>query len=473
MDSIVNSLDRMVQIGLTIGTVCILFYVVIGRVWFRKRRRMYWAGSSVGNALQQLQATARPSIEYQLEEKLKEKTEEDDQSGPDNPGSYYRRLRTRDQRTSGGGDMQKDETNPDVCQIGLWPACPAGTDRRRESTGFWAKSIRSATLWTVLALVVFLVVVLTIFGATRDKSPHTVHFVTVDNNVKLEVLDWGGSGRALVLLAGLGNTAHIFDDFAPKLTSTYHMYGITRRGFGASGIPKSGYSADRLGDDILQVIDVLGLTRPILVGHSIAGGELSSVGSRHPEKVAGLVYLEAGYSYAYYDRSRRDAFLDTLDVKRKLEQLLQLGTDDQRAHLMRELLNKDLSQLEKDLKESLKDLEDAPPPPPPPQPPPSSEFSPSQAILDGAQKYTKIPVPVLAIYAFPPRFGPEIWATDPAKREAVRAKVLTLVGAQVKAFEMGVPSAHVVTFPDADHFIFRSNEADVLREINLFASTLK
>jgi len=328
-------------------------------------------------------------------------------------------------------------------------------------------------LWTILALVVFLGVVLTIFGATRDKSPHTVHFVTVDNNVKLEVLDWGGSGRALVLLAGLVNTAHIFDDFAPKLTSTYHMYGITRRGFGASGIPKSGYSADRLGDDILQVIDVLGLTRPILVGHSIAGGELSSVGSRHPEKVAGLVYLEAGYSYAYYDRSRGDPFLDTLDVKRKLEQLLQLRTDDQRAPLMRELLNEDLPQLEKDLKESLKDLEDAPPPPPPPQRPPSSEFSPSQAILDGAQKYTKIPVPVLSIYAFPPRFGPEIWGTDPAKREAVRAKVLTLVGAQVKAFEMGVPSARVVTLPDADHFIFQSNEADVLREINLFASTLK
>ena len=43
----------------------------------------------------------------------------------------------------------------------------------------------------------------------RDKSPHTVHFVTVDGNVKLEVLDWGGSGRAQVLLAGLGDTAHV------------------------------------------------------------------------------------------------------------------------------------------------------------------------------------------------------------------------------------------------------------------------
>jgi hypothetical protein len=61
----------------------------------------------------------------------------------------------------------------------------------------------------------------------RDESPHTVRFVSVDSDVKLEVLDWGGSGRALVLLAGLGDTAHVFDDFAPKLTSTYHVYGIS------------------------------------------------------------------------------------------------------------------------------------------------------------------------------------------------------------------------------------------------------
>src|ERR1700726_573055 len=81
----------------------------------------------------------------------------------------------------------------------------------------------------------------------HDSSAHSVQFVTVDNNVKLEVLDWGGSGRPVVLLAGLGDTAHVFDDFAPKLTSECHVYGITRRGFGASSTPASGYSADRLG----------------------------------------------------------------------------------------------------------------------------------------------------------------------------------------------------------------------------------
>src|SRR5947208_16719575 len=96
----------------------------------------------------------------------------------------------------------------------------------------------------------------------RDESPHPVHCVTVDRNVKFEVLDWGGPGRALVLLAGLGDTAHVFDAFAPKLANTYHVYGITRRGFVASSVPDSAYSQDRLGDHVLAVSDSLGLTRP-------------------------------------------------------------------------------------------------------------------------------------------------------------------------------------------------------------------
>jgi non-heme chloroperoxidase len=100
------------------------------------------------------------------------------------------------------------------------------------------------------------------------------------------------TGRPLVFLAGLGNTAHTFDKFAPKIAEKYHVYGITRRGFGTSSKPAptmENYSADRLGDDVLAVLDALKLDRPVLVGHSLAGEELSSVASRHPEWIAGLI----------------------------------------------------------------------------------------------------------------------------------------------------------------------------------------
>ena len=125
----------------------------------------------------------------------------------------------------------------------------------------------------------------------HDPSPHQVHFVTAEEGVQLEVLDWGGSGRPVVLLAGSGLTAHIFDDLAPKLTSVCHVYAITRRGFGASSRPKTGYDDQRLADDVFQVIDSLKLAAPVLVGHSMAGAELTTVGDQHSDRLSGLVYL--------------------------------------------------------------------------------------------------------------------------------------------------------------------------------------
>jgi hypothetical protein len=61
-----------------------------------------------------------------------------------------------------------------------------------------------------------------------DPSSHHVRWIAVDSSVRLEVLEWGGSGRPLVLL-GCYLTAHVHDEFAPKLTNQFHVYGITRR----------------------------------------------------------------------------------------------------------------------------------------------------------------------------------------------------------------------------------------------------
>ena len=251
--------------------------------------------------------------------------------------------------------------------------------------------------------------------AWKDPAPHSVQFVSVDRDVKLEVLDWGGpaTGRNLVLVAGFGNTAHVFDAVARKLTDRYRVFGVTRRGFGASSAPASGYGADRLGDDVLAVLEALKIVKPVLAGHSLGGEELSSIGSRYPDRVAGLIYLDAGYAYAFYAP----------------------GVD------------------------------------PIPEPPSTATPLPpiAAAIMSGFQKYTKIPVPILAIYALP---HAQSAVADPARKAEAEAWDRKSE-AYAKAFESGLPTARVVRIPNANHFVFLSHEADVLREMNAFMEGLK
>jgi pimeloyl-ACP methyl ester carboxylesterase len=146
---------------------------------------------------------------------------------------------------------------------------------------------------------------------------------------------------------------------------------------------------------VLAVISALRLNRPVLAGHSIAGKELSSVGSRHPETISGLIYLDAGFDYAM----------------------------------------------------------------------------PAAQMVAGEQKYTEIPVPILAIFAVPHTAPPAV-RNDPAAVAAFEARDEAAAGRQANRFGTSLPSARVVRLRHADHYVFLSNEADVLREMNAFLSSL-
>lgn len=130
-----------------------------------------------------------------------------------------------------------------------------------------------------------------------DPSPHQVRFVAVAPDVRLEVLDWGGAGPPLVFLSGLQDVAHGFDDFAPRFTDRHHVLAITRRGYGASSQSGSGYDVTARVADLRAVLDSLGVERAALVGHSIAGDELTAFAAAYPERVSRLVYLDAAYDH--------------------------------------------------------------------------------------------------------------------------------------------------------------------------------
>jgi len=242
-----------------------------------------------------------------------------------------------------------------------------------------------------------------------------------------------GTGRPLVLLAGKGFTAHVFDQFAPTLIAKYHVYAITRHGYGNSSVPPptdANYSADRLGDDVLAVVEQLKLVRPVLVGHSIAGEELSSIGMRMPDRVAGLVYLEAGYAYSFYDATKGDLTIDYNTLRRQLDGFTALVPMKERKELLADIVAT-MPRFEKDLAPYQARVAAAPDSAPAPADTAANRVD--VAIFRGEQKFGGVKCPILALYADPHSFGDQ-FKDHPEALKAAQDKDRSETSAQADAF---------------------------------------
>ena len=128
------------------------------------------------------------------------------------------------------------------------------------------------------------------------RRPTRDHFVTV-NGVRLQYLDWGGSGEPLVLIHRLGDTPHYFDDLAPALRDRWRVVAYARRGHGRSEA-RAPYDADTLAEDLRQLLDALGLGAVHLAGWSLGGRELTRFAELHPTRVRTLIYLDGAHDRA-------------------------------------------------------------------------------------------------------------------------------------------------------------------------------
>jgi non-heme chloroperoxidase len=299
----------------------------------------------------------------------------------------------------------------------------------------------------------------------KDPSPHASQFISVAQDVRLEVLDWGGTGRPLVLLAGGGDTAHVFDDFALKLTGDFHVYGITRRGFGESGFAPVTSGAATFGDDVVAVLDALKLERPILAGHSIAGQELSSIGTRYPNRVAALVYFDAAYQYAF-DNGKIPTFEDISAVgfpQTPPPTDADLASFDALRQYYDRVLGFAYPEGELRQKRSATPEGRVGPMRTPPG---------GRSLLTTVTKFVEIQAPALFLVSTQ---NPGRWAdrsADPKVRQQV-AGLQAVLERQAKAIQESIPTARVVQLRDANHYVFLSNEADVLREMRAFVRGLR
>jgi pimeloyl-ACP methyl ester carboxylesterase len=220
--------------------------------------------------------------------------------------------------------------------------------------------------------------------AWPDPSSHQVQFVTVDDNVRLEVLDWGGTGRPLVLLAGLGNTAHVYDN--GKGPSLEHLKEMTT--------------------------------------------QLEMAASRLPAPTAADLASFAAYQ-AYSKQNNGYTFPEA-------EYRMQgVPTPDGSVGKSRV---------------------------------PPRIF---QATMAGLKKFAEIRAPVLAFIAVPQNMGPRWNTTEDSEVRRILALAQPSKERVAKNIEESMPTAHVVRMPNVSHYVFLTNEGDVLREMSTFIAALK
>jgi non-heme chloroperoxidase len=308
----------------------------------------------------------------------------------------------------------------------------------------------------------------------RDPSPHQVRRVTVDSSVHLEVLDWGGSGPPMVLL-GCYTSAHMYDEFAPKLTNGFHVYGMTRRGIGASDKPAAGYTVQRSADDVLEVLNSVNIQKSLLVGHSCAGQILTMFAAQHPDRLRGLVYLDGASDPTMTPADVGVSMPDPAMLPRPIKpptapdytsfEALRVSQRSARgwAFPEAELRQQYVANPDGSVGRSL-----------------LSPVIRRAITVDARVKpdYSGIRVPVLAIYQ---RDRPveEVLAnfviSNEQERIALRqehAATRALYNRWQRDLLEDVPTARIVELPGAGLYMFLSNEADVLREIRAFGATL-
>lgn len=309
----------------------------------------------------------------------------------------------------------------------------------------------------------------------KDLSPHAATLVTLEDGVQLEVLDWRGSGPAIVLLAGLGDTAHVFDDFAPLLATRYRVLGVTRRGHGRSSAPATGYVSARLAADVMRVVETMGVKRPVIAGHSFAGEELHVLGASYSAQIAGIVYIDAAFNRA--DGSEDyDAVAKTLPDAPRPE-----AADLASFTALRAFLERTQRPAGPEAHLRARYIANA-------DGTVARPWTPDVAIREAfstetramAKEYhpDRIRVPALAIYAVPKSAAdlmrPWYAADDPAVRERVQTLYRLArerFARHAKWFESFAERGRVSELSGAHH-LFITHPADVLREIQVFVSSL-
>lgn len=322
------------------------------------------------------------------------------------------------------------------------------------------KARQSNLRWTCLAVV--LAFALNARSEWIDRSPHKTRFNTA-NSVKLHYLDWGGEGDTILFLHGLGDTAHIFDDLAPRFTNPFRVLGLTRRGHGQSEKPEAGYDTATLVEDIRQFLDALKIQRVVLVGHSLAGDELTRFAGEHPGRVIKLVYLDAAMDRAGLPKimeqppELKAAKTDTesLDSFRRWVSRMSFWSEACEANLREMMVFTPDGKILREAK------------------PGKVSRLLMQGTINSHPEYSKIRFPALSIAAVgcSSKVSDVVKALPDlarSKAEEYLRRLRQFQEQEIERFRKEIPNGRVIELTNTDHHCFIQRENEVVRELRGF-----
>jgi 3-oxoadipate enol-lactonase len=124
--------------------------------------------------------------------------------------------------------------------------------------------------------------------------------------LELYILE-SGSGEPLILVHGLGSDHTIWDGILPLFSENYHVVAMDLRGHGFSTKSKGIYSMELFADDIIHLIDNLGIKEAHFIGQSMGGAIVQQIALKYPENMISMTLIS---TFSFVDPPLRDIFLN-------------------------------------------------------------------------------------------------------------------------------------------------------------------
>ena len=152
------------------------------------------------------------------------------------------------------------------------------------------------TRWPRAHLVVALIAAVSLIAfatSTRPRRPRPDHRAmgVTAGGLRLRYVR-AGHGTTVVLLHGFGESLIAWRGVFDQLSADADVIALDLPGSGLSDKPATGYGTGALAAVVLAALDSLGVTRAVLVGHSLGGAVAAACALAAPDRVAALVLVD-------------------------------------------------------------------------------------------------------------------------------------------------------------------------------------